>query len=342
MSSPPRRSSQTSESTQVQSLPYDLLISSVARIPRVHHPALSFVSKSFQSLLASPEIYETRSLIGRTESCLYVCLKVPPCHSRWFTLCRKPNRTIANEKSSGHLLVPVAHSQGVVAVGSSIYAIGGPSYYSPSTSVWVLDCHCHVWRKGPSMLVKRRGPAANVVDGKIYVAGGCEEINSSNWMEVFDPKTQTWELVADGVAYKPKEDRREAIGRRSLLDRGWSGCSDCVIDNVPCCFGGSDIRWYSTKRQVWMNMKGLIGLPKLDSTYGPVRMVDYGGKLAVFWTSSLRASGYGYKEKTIWCAVIALERRNGGQEIWGTVEWTDPVHTIPAAYNIVSALAATV
>jgi hypothetical protein len=99
------------------------------------------------------------------------------------------------------------------------------------------------------MLVERNSHAANVIDGKIYVAGGSRDSNSSNWMEVFDIKTQTWEPVLNpiadgcdrrirksavieeaiclfgykgvGVAYNPRIDKWEAIGEVNYLDLGW-------------------------------------------------------------------------------------------------------------------------
>ncbi|CAA7022950.1 unnamed protein product [Microthlaspi erraticum] len=188
-------------------------------------------------------------------------------------------------------------------------------------------------------------------------------------MEVFDPKTQTWELVVcpvaercrsrvsksaviegrilymfldGGVAYKPREDSWEAIQGPSRLEIGWPQRSYCVVDNVLCCFRNPDgVKWYDSEGQDWMNMKGLRGLPRFD-VYSVLGVADYGGKLAVLWASGLRANGYGYKEKTIWCAVIVLEKRNGGEEIWGVVECIDPVLTVPAAYDMVRALAATV
>ncbi|CAA7055270.1 unnamed protein product [Microthlaspi erraticum] len=367
----------TQQSTQISSLPDDMLLSCFARISRLHYPALSSVCKSFRSLLASPELYETRSLLGNAESCLYVCLYLSlDLNPRWFTLCQKPNR---KNNSSGNLLVPFpvpksprAHWKGVVAVGWSIYVIGGPFHDLPSSDVWVLDFHSLVWRKAPSMLVGRDYPAANVFDGKIYVAGGFKDYNSSsNWMEVFDPKTQTWDFVvcpvAEGcsasviksaviegkilfytfmnecLAYSPKEDRWEVIGGKTSLDSGWAWQSYCVIGDVlySCCISVV-LRWFDSKRQYWMALKGLKGLPRFHGN-DCVKLADYGGKLAVFWTKYSPSSEY--NEKTISCAVISLERRNGDdedEEIWGTVEWVDPLLTLAYPYRFECALAATV
>ncbi|CAL9226125.1 unnamed protein product [Arabidopsis halleri] len=58
-------------------LPDDLLLNCLARVSRLYYPTLSLVSKRFCSLLASTELYETRRLLGSTESCPYFCIKSP-------------------------------------------------------------------------------------------------------------------------------------------------------------------------------------------------------------------------------------------------------------------------
>ncbi|KAJ0252434.1 F-box/kelch-repeat protein [Hirschfeldia incana] len=361
----------TRESTPNPSLPDDLIVSCLARVSRLQYPTFSLVSKSFRSLLASPHLYETRSSLGRTESCLYVCLRFPnETNPRWFTLCQKPNHPLDNKKkkkSSGYVLAtvpiphsPLVHETGLVAVGSNIYNIGGSIF--PLSSVSILDCTSHTWREAPSMLMDRYLPAAGVVDGKIYVTGGCEDCNKSSWIEVFDPKTQTWELVSshgmeirgyridkravidgklhmfgtyNGLAYKPRDGLWERLGW--VMDVGWPCFSYSVINNVLYSYHHG-FKWYDTEVGVWGRMKGLKGLPKF-ARYGCVKLADYGGKMAVFWDKYLPSSGY--KEKTIWCAVIALERPSS-EGIWGKVEWLDAVLTVPDNYSFVCALVATV
>uniref|UniRef100_A0A1J3CIQ7 F-box/kelch-repeat protein n=1 Tax=Noccaea caerulescens TaxID=107243 RepID=A0A1J3CIQ7_NOCCA len=371
----------TPESTPNPSLPDDLVVSCLARVSRLYYPSLSLVSKSFRSLIASPELYETRSSLGRTESCLYVCLRFPPDPKpRWFTLCRKPDQALTNhtsklkkkkkkKKSNGYVLAaipnhqsPPTHWSGLVAVGSNMYNIGGAMYKVPLSSVSILDCRSNTWREAPSMLVERYAPAANVIDGKIYVAGGCEECKESNWMEVFDPKTQTWELVSgpgaeicgsrihksagvdgmvftfgncNGLVYKTRDRRWERVGWE--MDMGWPWFSYSVVANMLYYY--YDVfKWYDTKVRVWRNVKGLEGLPKFAG-YSCVKLADYGGKMAVLWDKYLPSSGY--KKKTICCAVVSLERRNS-EEVWGKVEWLDAVLTVPGSYEFVSVLAATV
>ncbi|CAL9242749.1 unnamed protein product, partial [Arabidopsis halleri] len=364
------------------SLPDDLLLTCFARVSRLYYPTLSLVSKSFRTILASPELGKTRALLNRTETCLYVCLKFRhDPNQRWFTLCRKPNQTLTNvtdkkKNSSGYVLVPIpipssppAHYDGLVAVGSNIYAIGGSVRKEFSSRVSILDCRSHTWHEAPSMSIKRNYPTANVVDGRIYVAGGIKDFNSSNWMEVFDTKTQTWEHVLSplakrcgrhiynstviegklyvsgfkGVAYKPKEDKWIPIRERmnielALLDPH----SYCAIDNVQYYYRPGQITWttwydYDELRD-WIELKGLEGLPKIDRS-STVKLADCGGKLVVLWDKYVPASGD--KEKMIWCAEISLERRNS-EEIWGKVEWFDEVLTVPKYYKFVHAISATV
>ncbi|EOA18060.1 hypothetical protein CARUB_v10006506mg [Capsella rubella] len=107
--------------------PSDLLLNCVARVSRLYYPTLSLVSKSFRSLLASPQLYKARSLLDRTESCLYVCLELDSFENpSWFALCRKPDKPLTydtsnkEKKSSVYVLakVPGPHSPPMDCGGS--------------------------------------------------------------------------------------------------------------------------------------------------------------------------------------------------------------------------------
>ncbi|EFH43472.1 hypothetical protein ARALYDRAFT_353527 [Arabidopsis lyrata subsp. lyrata] len=94
------------------------------------------------------------------------------------------------------LLIPISsfpapplEASSVVVLDGGIYVIGGRI----KGKLLLLDCRTHTWRHVPSMGVARAAAAAEVVGGKIYVCGGCLDPESSNWAEVFDPKTQTWD-----------------------------------------------------------------------------------------------------------------------------------------------------
>ncbi|ESQ47498.1 hypothetical protein EUTSA_v10022208mg [Eutrema salsugineum] len=266
MSSPDKKKrkenvpSPTPQSPSNPPLPDDLLISCFARVSRLCYLTLSFVSKRFRSLIASPELYKARSILGNTESCLYLCL-ASSSDNCWFTLCRKPDKTLTNDtslkkKSSGYVLarVPFLHSpraefSGLVAVGSEIYNIG-----SNSSSV-----------SAPSMPLELIEPCASVVDGKIYVAG----LRKDSLDESFEPPIDIKyslknmgdlyvNMVANEnvVAYNSKEDQLEPRTWRRFLSDNF-----CEIENVMYSVFNGGVGWYDTKSNIWRYLKGLVGLP---------------------------------------------------------------------------------
>ncbi|KAL9302881.1 putative F-box domain, kelch-type beta propeller, F-box-like domain superfamily [Arabidopsis thaliana] len=135
------------------SLPNDVVLNCLSRVSRTHDPILSLVSKSFRSLVASPDLEAARFRFLNTERCLY------------------------------------------------IYMLGGfDAKGKSSRRAYVLDCKSHQWRRLPKMLIARKGAAANVIDGKIYVYVGFSSVynNGVNGGEIYDPKTQTWEPFPQG------------------------------------------------------------------------------------------------------------------------------------------------
>ncbi|WZZ76980.1 hypothetical protein YC2023_088350 [Brassica napus] len=364
--SPHEQNKMVSPPTTDLSLPDDILLSFLSRVSRLYYPTFSLVSKSFRTLIASPELYQTRSFLNRTESCLYVCLRsLTDSNLRWFTLCRVPDRKLTNF-SGGHLLVPVssshappppAHWSSVVTVDSNIYAIGGPINDAPSSRVSFLDCRSDTWRMAPPMRVARNYPTASVLDGKIYVAGGCEDCDSLNCIEVFDPNTQSWEseashgtggcerLVYKGigiegkfhllggashVAYDPREGRWDSVGTEMDIGRAW--VSYCVIKNILLYYHERDreFKWYDYKGRFWRKLMGLERLVKF-LCYSRVSLADYGGKMAVLWDTFVPGSGS--KNKMIWCAEVSLESHDV-YDIFGEIEWFDVVLRVSKALPV--------
>ncbi|KAJ4866008.1 F-box/kelch-repeat protein SKIP6 [Raphanus sativus] len=177
---------------------------------RTELAALSLASKSYRSLVASPDLYKIRSLIGRTETYVYVCIRTPGPDSAipWFIPPPDPTLGwyILRRGKTSSDLIPILSSSlplegsSVVVLDWGIYVIGGfiingEEQQRRSSDVWLLDCRTHTWRTTiPSMGVARAYGAAGVVDGKIYVLGGLNVIDG-NWGQVFDPKTQTWDTL---------------------------------------------------------------------------------------------------------------------------------------------------
>lgn len=169
----------------------------------------------------------------------------------------------------------------------------------PTSGVWLLDCRSHTWHHVPSMGMARASATAGIVDGKIYVFGGCQyHKDYSKWGEVFNPKTQTWDTLSvpdnlqlgcfgwicdsgvmnakiygvtrlgQTIYYLPIEAK---WGRRNWdLDggtkRGW-----CVIDKVLyACDTKGRIMWCDQEELdktearsiLWKQVKGLASLRK--------------------------------------------------------------------------------
>lgn len=361
VSFPEKRSSEKKEQPPNPSLPDDLLLSCFARISTLYYPSLSLVSKSFRSLLISPELYKVRSLSDQTDNCLYVCIQFSSGQGpSWYTLCRKPDQTLTKSLSSYVLAkVPIPNSprasfKGLVSVGHNIYNIN-------SGPVSILDCRSHTWSEAPSLRVELPSVSATVIDRKIYVAGRSRD--SENSLQVFDTQTRTWDPVAirlrdgfhkkttsvDGylhvvakqevVAYDHKKGRW-GLGR-SRMDCYMDLSAYCEIDKVLYSASRGVFRWFDTKWGRWRKLKGLAGLPEITCE-ARVRLADYGGKMAVLWHQHLSFYNRFSPKKMIWCAEISLERRNNGCEIWGKVEWFDHVLTLPPGCHVVKVLGVTV
>ncbi|XP_043694653.1 F-box/kelch-repeat protein SKIP6-like [Telopea speciosissima] len=75
------------------------------------------------------------------------------------------------------------------------YVLGGSINDIPSSTVWIFDSRFSRWEIGPKMCVGREFATVDVLNGKIYVMGGClvdSWARSTNWAEV---------AVVDGVLY---------------------------------------------------------------------------------------------------------------------------------------------
>ncbi|ESQ32344.1 hypothetical protein EUTSA_v10004132mg [Eutrema salsugineum] len=305
---PPYKKSKE-EPSPLSTLPDDVALSCLARVSRWDYAALSLLSKSYRSLMASPELYQMRSLTGRTESYVYVCLRTPPVpNPRWYILRRR-------KISSDLIPIPSFPSQSregssVVALDSAIYVIGGLIKGKPISDVLLLDCRTHTWRHIPSMGVARAYPAAAVVEGKIYVVGGCKfKDYSLSWGEVFDPKTQTWGslppipfrkrrqmyihdcVVRDGKVYAVDGAERTTyyspgdgkwgignLGEVTGARRDW-----CMIDNLLYSLSKHGrIFWCEQEELDWRQPEGMHwwkevkGLEVLNENLSRSRLVHFG------------------------------------------------------------------
>ncbi|KAL0806869.1 hypothetical protein Bca101_099361 [Brassica carinata] len=200
MSQAEKKQSPRPSSSPITSLPEDVVVDILARVPRRDYPRVSLVLKRFRSLVSSPEIYARRSSLGCTEHCLYDVLYNWASHvDRLYTLRQK-------EKDKGLVLIPglpdMPTEGSFVAVGSRIYVFCGMM----TSSAFFIDCTSHTVQHLPKMPVPMSALLADVIGGRIYVFGYFGTDQKSHAMVVFDTETLLWEdgMTNELRAYDPE------------------------------------------------------------------------------------------------------------------------------------------
>ncbi|CAH2051290.1 unnamed protein product, partial [Thlaspi arvense] len=181
-------------------LPEDVKMDCIARVPRCYYTTLSLVSKYFRSLIASPELYARRSLLGRAEYCFYLGFSdTSSSYMSWYTF-RSTDKCLARIQSIP--CVPI-HSICVV-VGSNIYMIGGLYNRKGTPDVSVISCVSHKCEILPRF---RRNVAGRLpigfFDRKIYLIDYYDDHDPR--IMVFDTESRTWGL--GGRSKVEAEDR---------------------------------------------------------------------------------------------------------------------------------------
>ncbi|ESQ46163.1 hypothetical protein EUTSA_v10000421mg, partial [Eutrema salsugineum] len=175
-------------SPSFSSVPDEIIANCLARISKSHYRSLSSVSKSFNSLLSSPEIYAARSHPGlerQSLTSIYVYAKedkrsrsvrVFDCRSH--TLRRAPKMTVARKGAKSCFL------------DGKIYVIGGcKKREEPMSWGEVFDIKTQTWKLLPSPSGHGFHPKHQVVvfGARLYV------VTKQN-KYAYDPKERRWLL----------------------------------------------------------------------------------------------------------------------------------------------------
>ncbi|KAL0744403.1 hypothetical protein Bca4012_085916 [Brassica carinata] len=314
----------------INSLPEDIIIDCISRVPRRYYPTLSLVSKYFRSLITSHELYARRALLERTEYCLYVTISNKSDNNddgddddRLYTL-----RHNFNSPDKKYSLVPVSSLPMIpprgsyVAVGSKIFVIPEDESLS-STDTLLIDCRFHTAHNLPSMpsqigsSVYKYSSVGEICIGGYKVGS---RMNSSDGVMFLNQIPQTsvcmyqWTyssvMTSDSVSFKASENR-------SVYDQNkykWYD-NDCFLDGVSYFY---DPRLRILRavdiRRMNMYMKDVKGVPITDEDVNFSCTVIYGGKVVVFLQIDIG------EKNEIWCAEIKVEKDQKG-ELCGRVEW---------------------
>jgi N-acetylneuraminic acid mutarotase len=92
----------------------------------------------------------------------------------------------------------VLNAPAAVAFGSKLYVIGGFAGESnvPTARVHVFDTVTKRWTDSAPLPAARGGHAAVVLDGRIHVLGGGNDVSTLATHSVYDPATDTWTSAA--------------------------------------------------------------------------------------------------------------------------------------------------
>ncbi|KAF8050007.1 hypothetical protein N665_2069s0004 [Sinapis alba] len=339
---------QSPDSPLIPSLPDDVAVDIVARVPRSHYPTLSLVSKSFRKLIVSPTtLYKRRSHLGITQHRLYAVLRNRKTGVFSFY--------ILHRKLNGYNRLVAVRSLPFMSSRGSCVPVGSKVYVFNDISVLTFDCNSHTVQRISDIPQRMCYKEVNVIGKKVYVIGDafCYYTQETGWSKVwqkavtvFDIETQSWEprlvkedmdvgvgpfwsdsVVMEGkiclkgymngnsFVYGPEERKWESMDE-VMNSKEWEGA--CVVDNVLYYHdrSGKAMRAYDPKQGCWSVVNGLEEFLAVETARSRwSRTVNYGpNKLALFFPKRQ------YGEKMICCAEIALERRQGG-EIWGKVQW---------------------
>ncbi|KAG7571660.1 Kelch repeat type 1, partial [Arabidopsis suecica] len=332
-------------------IPEELILRCFLLVRRCHHPSLSLVCNSFLRLM--PKLYDDRLRLGYTESVLYAYIVLLPSDENpsWYILHRKPYRNLPNTISLRLCKLdilprpPMLWGCAMVTIGSDIYLIGGKVGKERSSDMILIDCKSHKYRSLPRMKVARClaaagvdrfRAAAGVIDGKIYVIGGCK-----TWSSVPGPYPKAYgsgefltyavmkekiyclDLCRNVHSYDPKESKWDSWVSNALSSF-WNE-SSCVIDNLLFCkntivrfHGWRPVIIYDPELKIWFFLEGLQGFPE-NIFLDECKMANFGGKLVILGADVSRIRGNDGRKREIWCIEIAWERKENGR-FWGKVE----------------------
>ncbi|ESQ38395.1 hypothetical protein EUTSA_v10029517mg, partial [Eutrema salsugineum] len=275
----------------ITSLPYDLIVDIVARVPRSYYPIISLVSKSFQTLVASPELYKRRSSLGCTEHRLYAVLYSSKTDEYYLCILRR--RVYSNRLVIIQSLPRMPSCGMYVAVGSKIYVVGGNYRRESTSSVLSIDCRSHtVQRISDTPMYLGYNKVADTIDENknaylnkpIWTWTAQFTLLEVGYLLTYSVVMEDKIYIRDksnNFVYEPKESKWEL--EDVLNSKHWENA--CVIDDVLYYYDvkKKKFRAYDPKQRCWRVVKGVEELVSKMTNSWWLNTVSYDGKLAMFF-----------------------------------------------------------
>ncbi|GMN33485.1 hypothetical protein TIFTF001_004172 [Ficus carica] len=333
----------------IPSLPNDVALQCLARVPRQYHPVLAAVSKPVRSLLSSPEFFAARSALNCAEHLLYFRIGILDFRpARWFTLYRRPN---PNSAAGNFTMAPVPGNPNDclqlykhAVVGPKIYLLSDEIGHKNTAKVWIFDCRFHTWERGPNIpTCQKFGLRTVVLDAKIYVFGSLTVKGS--WADVFDTVAGRWEAlpspeltvydklvlgcgvkggkvcvwVVEGVElrFDPGTKTWEV---NSLALPGFEQI--CEVNGVLCCCNGDirTLKGFDERVGLWKEINLVNG--GFPNDFLVLQTLNVGGRLVIV----------GLGRMGVWCAEFEVKQDRDNGDFSGEVLWSDMVYLMHKSF----------
>ncbi|XP_041013525.1 F-box/kelch-repeat protein At1g22040 [Juglans microcarpa x Juglans regia] len=197
----------------IPSLPDELSIQIIARLPRICYFNVRLVSRKWMTTIMSPELFKLRKELGTTEEWLYLLTKVDedklfwhaldPFSRKWHRLPMMPSVVYEDDSRKGFSGLWMWNMAGasiniaevirgwlgrkdsldqmpfcgcaIGAVDGCLYVLGGFSRALTMKCVWRFDPIQNEWREMTSMSARRAYCKTGILNNKLYVVGGVSQ-----------------------------------------------------------------------------------------------------------------------------------------------------------------------
>ncbi|KAG0469425.1 hypothetical protein HPP92_016125 [Vanilla planifolia] len=264
------------EQAIIPGLPDDIAVDCIARVPHGFHPGLRRVSRRWRDLVTAPFFRRRRVSIGSAEDLIFLVQAVVGVGGDVETTeaeskgQRKPGdlrppvyaiSLYCPTDGSWHRLAlpePIPLFSQCAITDSKLVVLGGwdQTTLEPVADVRVLDLLTGEWKRGRQMSTMRSFFACAAVGGKVYTAGGHDEMkNALRTAEVYDVKADEW-LALPPMSEERDECQGVAIGGEFWAISGYGTESQGRFESSVECFDPVKKEWVR-KEGVWSEEWGL-------------------------------------------------------------------------------------
>lgn len=255
--SEPRSRERQSEQSYIPSLPDDIAMVVLSRVPLRSHALLTGVCHKWRDLVNSTALYEQRKKAGTTTH--FLCLlqaapqpnpKQPPVY----------NVSLLNEHNTWELLPPIPEYRQwglplfcrFASVSGRLVVVGGwnPATWETLRSVYVFNFSSWTWERGADMHSTRSYFACAAVGNYVFIAGGHDNTKMAlASAERYDLKTDSWEVLP-----RMHELRDECMG--AVLDGRFHAISG--YHTATQCKYVKSAEVYDPVSRAWLRIEEMI------------------------------------------------------------------------------------